>query len=131
MSNINYGAFSEVVNNKADRDLGNINPTQGVVQNISNWGVPDYTAAISLTVDNTERTVTDEMGLGYIYFRIHTLGGATNYLFINGTQFDTYEWDNHNQDVWTPFLVKPGDTYRWYTTGQGSIIAKFIPLSGL
>lgn len=126
----NAGINTTLFSSKVDLNLNNINPSANAIKSILNWAIPDYSSTTSLTIDNTTRTITEAQGIGYIFVCIQTLGGNTNYLYINEVEFPTYEWNNHNQQVWTPFLVKPGDTYRWYTTGQGGISAKFIPLKG-
>ena len=55
MSDINTdtGVILEALNDKADRDLNNINPSSTVKQTMVSWGIPDYNSAVSLSAPTT------------------------------------------------------------------------------
>lgn len=50
---IDIGKISEALNNKTDRDFNNMNPSSLSKQTIVGWGMPDYSAGISVTIPFT------------------------------------------------------------------------------
>ena len=55
MSDVNTdtGVILEALNDKADRDLNNINLSATAKQTIVGWGIPDYDSAVSLSAPTT------------------------------------------------------------------------------
>jgi hypothetical protein len=110
------------VQTKAQTDLGNVtNPTQGFKDMAIAWGMPDYSAGISIPS-------------GYVapcsgYVVIVRGGGSSKvYLYIDGVQVDSIESNISNEGGSLNAFVGRGSTVTWST---GNITgATFFPLKG-
>lgn len=91
------GATTEMFNNKADVDLSNMNASQSAKDTIVGWGMPDYTAGVSVANDTVISGFTaPEKG-------ILMLGGGAYYPKINGI-------DLANGSYYTPNNIRFGQT---------------------
>lgn len=91
------GVTTEMLNNKADVDLSNMNASQSAKETIVGWGMPDYTAGVSVANDTVISGFTaPEKG-------ILMLGGGAYYPKINGI-------DLANGSYYTPNNIRFGQT---------------------
>lgn len=72
--------FQEGLSGKADTNLANTTPSQTFINKSVGWGIPDYTAGVSLTA-NTDITITEN---GVIAGEISAAVGYYVRIYING-----------------------------------------------
>lgn len=72
--------FQEGLSGKADLTFDNANPSQTFINKSVGWGIPDYTAGVSLTA-NTDITITEN---GVIAGEISAAVGYYVRIYING-----------------------------------------------
>lgn len=77
------GIKAETINNKADISLNNINPSASAKEMIVGWGLPDYTAGVSVS----SGFVAPCPGL-YRHYSVDVTGNT----YVNGVQVDTFTW---------------------------------------
>lgn len=121
---INKGTILESLNNKADRDVGNLNNIGK--ETIYTTGAPDYTNKTNITI-NVEYTASSN---GYIYLYGTEIGGVRYFLTINGIIF---EWDNTAAVNASSFILMPiakNDTYKVSnsSTAINNFKGYFIPV---
>ena len=71
------GITSEEMDEKVDLDLDNINPSSTAKETIVGWGIPDYSAGISISLPYTA------VKKGVVSVGAHKGNTGTNYLYIN------------------------------------------------
>jgi len=70
------------LNGKADVDLSNMSASQSAKNEITSWGMPDYSGQISLSAGTTEQTYTAP-SKGYIGYNFMMQGNNTGYVKVN------------------------------------------------
>lgn len=117
---INIGALSEALNNKADLDFNNVGDAGK--ENSIGWGMPDYSAGVGRVAGTTYTADRP----GWIMWRADNVTRGT--LYVNGEIFGgaggiTGSWADYNS-IFAP--VDVGDTYS--CTGGDAFI--FYPCKG-
>lgn len=119
------GINSELFNGKVDLNFNNMNPGQTAKDTIVGWGIPDYSAGVSLTT-GTFTALND----GCIVATLSSLNNnykiqltdSEGEVLIAGKTVGAYADDNSGT-----LLVKKGQTY--YVTNIGAKIT-YYPMSG-
>jgi hypothetical protein len=114
------------LNGKADVDLGNINPTQNIKDMIVGWGIPDYSAGVSVSDTGTFICPSD----GCIGFRTsdaNNTNASTPY--VNGTRVVANGWCSTHCYYPFTFFVSKNDVVTWTNNSYDSVIT-FFPLKG-
>ena len=106
------------LNGKADADLSNINASQSVKNTIVAWGIPDYSAGVSISSPYTVTT------LGLVVCRDSATPGWAE-ISVNGEQFENAMSGNVYGAFFAAVFVDVGDTV---TIVNGN--ATFYPLKG-
>ena len=107
--------FTGALAGKANTDLANTTPAQSFINQSMAWGVPDYSAGVSVTYPYTAPTA----GLFTAYC---TTGN--DYIEINGVNIGTpFSANNH-----AAVFVKAGDVVQ--VKGTGGATCHFFPLKG-
>lgn len=82
------GIKAETINNKADLDLNNINPSASAKSTIVGWGMPDYNAGITISA-----LPYTAQANGFIFVtagrKINT--SESGYISINGVNYNRFE----------------------------------------
>lgn len=119
------GIKAETINNKADLDLNNINPSASAKEMIVSWGMPDYTAGVSKGWNNF---TAETDGVIYCYSGVNA---NTNTVSVNGSE--VYRCGNNNYTDYNGALapVSKNDviTVSGGTYNVANII--FYPLKGV
>ena len=68
MTDINVGAITELMTEKVDLDMDNINPSTTAKETVANWGMPDYSNTTALTVGTISDFPCDAIGYVQIPF---------------------------------------------------------------
>lgn len=76
------------LNGKADVDLSNINASTSAKNTINGWGIPDYTAVVSLGEPTAYQTLPCDC---YVYFSADTQGSMSGEGFYYANSNETYE----------------------------------------
>lgn len=121
MSDVNTdtGVILEALNDKADRDLNNINPSASAKETIVGWGIPDYSAGISLNGISSPYTAPKD-GVVILERNIGTVYVNGNYVATSGQTYSAYS-------VFIP--VSSGDIVSW--TQGTPYNGVFYPLKGV
>lgn len=129
MSDINIGAITEALNDKADRDAGNFGSTGK--KRIIGFGIPDYNAGISIS--SWPYTIPS---VGWVKAEIHAQNGqygkrllytppdASTVYFGNGELAS----GNYANSQSVMFIVEEGGTIDREST---AISAVFYPMKGI
>ena len=128
MSDVNTdtGVILEALNDKADRDLNNINPSQTVKETIVGLGMPDYSAMVSKT-KGTSYTA-EKYGFLIGSDTYGSTGGASAYVYINGVNVRvSSSQDNFSTNSWC-YPIAKGSTYSY--SGGASMSMYFVPAIG-
>lgn len=120
---ISFASQSDL-NNKADIDLSNINPTQTAINTIVGWGMPDYTGGISVSSSSYPYTAPSN---GYFYATYYATGGGqyTCSITINNQTF-AMQTQGGRDFAFMP--VSAGDVIS--VSGSGDPSAGFFPIKG-
>ena len=117
------GIKAETINNKADLDLDNINPSASAKETIVGWGVPDYTAGIAINA-----TTYTAPKAGIVLIDCQYADHVTNQVSINGVQlYSMYMTGSYANGTLPPFetQVSAGDVITSYQN-----ILEFYPYKG-
>lgn len=113
---INIGALSEALNNKADVDFNNV--ADAGKENSVGWGMPDYSGIVTITFPYT--AVCD----GEVRFNLD--GGSSSTTTVNGNTLPLMGNDNYNEGP-VVLRVSKGAV----VTASNPINAFFIPYKGV
>ena len=107
--------FTGALASKANIDLANTTPATSFINKSMAWGIPDYSAGVSVTYPYTAPTAG-------LYTAYCTTGN--DYIEINGVNIGTpFSANNH-----AAFFVKAGDVVQ--VKGTGGATCHFFPLKG-
>lgn len=107
--------FTGALASKANIDLANTTPATSFINKSMAWGIPDYSAGVSVTYPYTAPTAG-------LYTAYCTTGN--DYIEINGVNIGTpFSANNH-----AAFFVKAGDVVQ--VKGTGVATCHFFPLKG-
>lgn len=107
--------FTGALAGKSNTDLANATPAQSFINQSMAWGIPDYSAGVSVTYPYTAPTAG-------LYTAYCTTGN--DYIEINGVNIGTpFSANNH-----AAFFVKAGDVVQ--VKGTGGATCHFFPLKG-
>lgn len=106
------------LNGKADTDLSNISPTQGIKNEIITWGLPDYANAITISSPFTAPAY------GVITWQNN---GTANCTVNSITVYVQGNDDNNEGCIFLP--ISSGDIVTF--TKDESSIARFLPFKGV
>lgn len=81
----------EVLNDKADLDLNNINPSDTIKNLLIRWGLPDYTAGIVYQAGTHKAPAS-----GFIYAMKWGNYGASGKVSVNGAEVLCFQWGIYN-----------------------------------
>lgn len=116
MTDINVGALSEAINDKLDRDAGNI--TTAGKETMVGWTIPDYSSPITGVTTSPYTCTCDCMMI------FTSDSGQRVTLTINGTEF--FSSSTYSSDVWImPLFFKKG-----MVVGFSKAPSKVFPLLG-
>ena len=122
------GLNAELFNGKADVDLSNINASQSAKETIVGWGIPDYTAGVTLTA-GVQYTASTDGVIFASYINNQTRATIT----INGVSMNLNYCYKVSGDVESESLstipVAKGDVYTLAAVGGNTIF--FFPLKGV
>lgn len=124
------GLNSELFNDKLDLDLGNI--TNASKEEITSWGMPDYSAGVDITASVANGyTATSNLWINALCEK-HASQNSTATITINNTEYDVAYTSNNNQ--WqesntVSLLLSNGDTLKTNSTNANWTITAF-PLKG-
>lgn len=108
--------FTGALASKANIDLANTTPATSFINKSMAWGIPDYSAGVSVSYPYTAPTAG-------LYTAYCTTGN--DYLEINGVNIGTpFSANNH-----AAVFVKAGDVVQ--VKGTGPATCKFFPLKGV
>lgn len=117
------GIKAETINNKADLDLNNINPSASVRETIIGWGMLDYSAGVRLNANVTYTAQKD----GFVFWQ--ALNITNGNFYVNSVLYGQAmgrggKWADCNS-VMMP--VSKGDTYNC----DGATDFIFYPVKGV
>ncbi|MDY3907269.1 MAG: hypothetical protein SOZ42_01270, partial [Candidatus Enterosoma sp.] len=119
------GIKAETINNKADLDLNNINPNASAKSTIVGWGMPDYSAGITIP----SGYIANRKGLATV--SMNGTAHVTNSIYINGIRIGYAAATNQYQEspVSVQIPLDVGDTITW--VGTSEVTAMFFPFKGV
>ena len=139
-SYINPDAIMTEVQNRAQRDLGNVNPADSFIDMIRNLITPDYTKPVvwleplSSGAYNTDEQTFTAPSAGVVVINLRAIQGVYAYLTINGETLANNSTINGYDTLWLTgqYTVARGDsvTFKcgWAYAGAGvSQFVKFFP----
>lgn len=115
---------NNLLNEKADADLNNINPTQSVKNTIIGWAMPDYNNAVTLTSSDFPYTATKQ---GIVFIS----GAASNSnfeMYVDGVKMVSAQAPSSYHGRSGQVIVDVGDIVTYVSTGL--VEARFIPFKG-
>lgn len=123
----NIDSVATDLNNKLDKDLGNIDIPQSFVDSSIGWGIPDFSTGVTWSV-TTGATFTAP----YDCVVYHTEGfkkGASSQYYINGNS--TYSiWSRGDGDIWTIrtaiYSLKKGDYITGFNASDANRLNQFV-----
>lgn len=124
---INFGAISEALNNKMDRDVQNI--SGGGKQYILMLGLPDYSKTIDITdvLYSTKQYTAPTDGILYNAM-IPTSGTPIK---INGNTIGIRQYSTYGNWIPTPYILSKGDVFSVNTFISNVGGASFVPFKGV
>ena len=131
MTDINVGNLSETINDKMDRDMGNIGTVgSSTKRTIIGWGAPDYSSGVAKTTDpNTTWTAPSN---GWVCMKAQIPNTTTwYYVYVNGVAVADWLAAECSYGVSVVFPVSAGDEI-YHTVPSGYFrSATFFPCKGL
>lgn len=121
MADINIGAISEALNNKADLDFNNMDPSDLSKETIVGWGMPDYSAGVSVTLPYTANNKCFVVGYA-------SASNQAISFMINGEVVSTNGGTNATYYTRTGFYLNTGDVLSCTITGATGVV---YPLKGV
>ncbi|MDD4556208.1 MAG: hypothetical protein PHE89_02615 [Alphaproteobacteria bacterium] len=120
-----YAEFVDGLTNKADKDLDNTIPSQAFKEQSVGWGMPDYSAGITITSGYT----ATQKGLATV--GMDGSNHITSSVYINGIKIGHSTAGNQYQEasVNAQIPLDVGDEISW--TGTQQVIAMFFPFKGV
>jgi len=131
------GLNSELFNGKADVDLSNAAPnaSASAKETIVGWGMPDYSAGISVTFPVSTNTFTAPSDGNYVLlFRKNVGSGTTIASYINGvkTPYGYYSGGTSDSDASTMTIpLSQGDEIYFDNTANPAAGSTFYPYKGV
>ena len=116
------GLNTELFNGKMDVSLSNMNASASAKETIVGWGIPDYTAGVSISSGYV--AVTNGMVL-----IVRGGGGSYVSLYVDGIRVDGNYSNTTNEGGCMFAFVKKGSTVTW-NTGNISDTPTFFPCVG-
>lgn len=95
-------------NSKLTISTGTIDASSGVKSAINNWGMPNYSAAVSVA-NNTEYTATENC-----FITQQVIGGVASSIWINGIEFRN---NVNNTSTAVGWFIPKGTTYKTSASG--------------
>lgn len=114
MADINIGQITEALNDKTDLDFNNMNPSATAKQTIVGWGMPDYSAGVSITANSDYTCLAN----GFVFVTHYGTSGSGT-LTVNGTNLSYFQSVGAGSRDCLFVPVAEGDIVK-YTLGSGS-----------
>jgi len=120
------------LNGKADVDLTNISASASAKNNIISWGMPDYSAGISVLSATSSATAFTAPCDGYILLFLGTGSSVRMDVYINDVWVaDMIDTGSAGVNMSYNILISKGSTF--YATNQNNYVTgacKFYPMKG-